>query len=248
MNPLTRLTLTLEIRSYTGSPYWPETNDRVTIEKRSGMNLGRTSEDKREEKLRRYLEKIKMPWADWQNLCRLSERPWYKDAAGVSIIIPRHQLAGCLVQASKSAPAGARFDPEQLRSLIMVSDFVTNRTEKDGIWKRYVLPTDAKGNPISNQRRYTESEVIGSEDGLAALGINAAVDVCTASGTVSFDAGDVKEKAVLDLFHYAGKYVGLGGSRKMALGRFSVSVAASITTTKASAAAATAASATATQR
>ena len=190
---------------YIAHPYWPEREQVVNIQKQSGMNRAR-SEDKRDAALRRYLEKMGMSMKDYQKLEQEASKEWYRDDAD-NIIIPRHHLSGCLVQACKTSPAGTRFSQDQLRSLLQISDFVTDRKTADGIFKRFVLPTDGKGNPISNQRRLTKNEFIGG---------------FTAVGTIDFDKSDVSEKAVRELLQYAGKYVGVGASRKMGYGRFKV--------------------------
>ena len=190
---------------YIAHPYWPEREQVVNIQKQSGMNRAR-SEDKRDAALRRYLEKMGMSMKDYQKLEQEASNEWYRDDAD-NIIIPRHHLSGCLVQACKTSPAGTRFSQDQLRSLLQISDFVTDRKTADGVFKRFVLPTDGKGNPISNQRRLTKNEFIG---GFQAV------------GTIDFDKSDVSEKAVRELLQYAGKYVGVGASRKMGYGRFKV--------------------------
>lgn len=182
---------------------WTEREQVVNILKQSGYNRVR-SEDKREQTLRRYLEKIGMDMSDYQALVKKADEQFYRNKEGV-IVIPRHQFSGCLVQACKSAPAGARFDEDQLRSLLDIRDFVTGKTDKDRTFERFVLPKDGKGNPLSNQR---------------ALRCNDVIDDFDAEGEINFDTNDVKLKAILDLLSYAGKYIGVGASRKMGYGRF----------------------------
>lgn len=190
---------------YIAHPYWPEREQVVNIQKSSGMNRAR-SEDKRDAALRRYLEKQGMTHDDYKKLEQAAANEWYRDKTG-HIMIPRHHLSGCLVQATKTSPAGSRFSQDQLRCLLQISDFSTDRKSGDSIFARFVLPTDGKGNPISNQRRLTKNEVIAG---------------FTAVGTIDFDKSDVSEKAVRELLQYAGKYIGVGASRKMGYGRFKV--------------------------
>jgi hypothetical protein len=214
----------LKFSSYIAEPYWAEREKLVTIEKRSGMNLAR-SEDRREAALLKHLENIGSSPEEYQELKKLAARPWYtigsssngkahgkgkKADSEDTILIPRHQLSGCLVQAAASAPAGARIPQDELRCILHISDFVTEpaKTNEDANdWSRFILPTDAKGNAISNQRRLTISRVL--ED-------------FTAVGEIDFDTGDIKRKAVIDLMKHAGKRIGAGASRKMGYGRFVV--------------------------
>ena len=196
----------LHFNSYIAHPYWAEREELVNIAKQSGLNRVR-SEDKRDQALRRYLEKQGMSMEDYQLLEKLAARQWYKlaDANDGEIIIPRHQFSGALVEACKSAPAGARFNADQLRSLLDIRDFRTGKFGCDRLFSRFVLPKDGKGNPLSNQRARRVNEVI---------------DDFIAEGTIHFDTDDVKQKSVVALLNYAGKYIGVGASRKMGYGRF----------------------------
>lgn len=197
----------LAVKSYIAHPYWAEREELVNIQKSSGLNRVR-SDDRREKVLRDYIEKIGMSMADYEALQRLAAREWYRvDGEDSEIMIPRHQLSGTLVQATKTAPSGARFKQDELRSLVQISDFLTGKKEADSVFRRFVLPKDGKGNPLSNQRALRCNEVIENFD---------------AKGTVSFDENDVKQKAVFELLRYAGKYIGVGASRKMGYGRFAV--------------------------
>jgi len=203
-----KIEVTLNVASYIAHPFWPEREQVVNILKTSGYNRVR-SEDKREQSLRRWLEKNGLRWEDWEVLKKKAERQWYRangDESG-AIIIPRHQLSGALVQACRTAPAGARFNEDQFRSLVQLSDFTTEKTTADTVFRRFVMPKTGKGAPLSNQRALRENEVIEN---------------FPAVGTLTFIDDDVKQKAVLDLLRYAGKYVGVGASRKMGYGRFTI--------------------------
>jgi hypothetical protein len=198
----------LHFRSYIAHPYWPERESVVNILKASGYNRVR-SEDKRESTLMRYLEKLGMTMDQYQAMVVKANEQWYRlgnNGTG-KIIVPRHHFSGALVQACKSAPAGARFNEDQLRSLLDIRDFITDKTERDRVFSRFVLPKDGKGNALSNQRTLRENDVIEDFD---------------ATGEINFDENDVKLDAVLSLLDYTGKYVGCGASRKMGYGRFTV--------------------------
>jgi hypothetical protein len=200
--------LTLKVDSYIAHPYWPEVDQMVNIQKASGFNRAK-SELTRDKALRGYLEKIGMSYADYEALVKLAHREWYRQNGEDSpIIIPRHQFAGCLVQSCTSAPAGCKFPKDAFRSLVQVGDLLTQKRTHDTVYKRFVRPSDAKtGKPISNQRSLRE---------------NAVIEAFEATGTLALDMDNVKPDSVKGLLKYAGKYTGLGASRKMGYGRFTV--------------------------
>lgn len=202
----TAYTLSISVESYIADPYWPEVERVVNIQKKSGMNRAQ-SDDKREEKLRLYLEQEGLSVKEYAALVVLSKRPWYRQDKDGVIIISRHQLSAALVQACKSAPAGAKINRESLRSLVRCEELLTDKQVADGTWRRYVKPTDGKGNPLSNQRSLRENEFIEN---------------FMASGRLRIDTATVKVDTLKKLLVYAGKHVGVGASRKMGYGRFIV--------------------------
>lgn len=204
-----QFSVTLSVRRYIADPYWPEQEQVISILKKSGSSNSRSAEEKREEKLATYLKTIKMSMEDFRALEKKAAEPWYRKVRGDAnspIIIPSRQLTGMLVHAASSAPAGSRMDCDNLRSVISVSDFVTNRTKSDGTFSRYVVPKDGKGNPISNQRRFMEDEYI---------------EGFTAAGTVEFPDSK-KPENVKQLIVHAIESVGVGACRKMDYGRGAV--------------------------
>lgn len=196
----------LSMLRYVADPYWPEQEQVITIRKRSGMDNSRAGEEKRQEKLSTYLRKIGMTAGEFAELEKKAGQAWYRinrNDEKSPIILPSRQLTGMLVHAATSAPAGSRINPDNLRSLIKVSDFVTNKTKADGKFSRFVVPKDGKGNPISNQRRFMEDEYIQD---------------FRAEGTVEF--GDsLKPDNVKTLLEHAIMTVGVGACRKMDYGR-----------------------------
>ena len=153
---------TLLMSRYIADPYWPEQERIITIRKQSGVDRVR-SEDKREQTLAAFLRKITMTPEEWKALETRAKEPWYRVQRGVItsfIIIPARQVSGMLVHAASTAPSGARIPVDNLRSTVRASDFVTEKKAADGMFSRYVLPKDGKGNPLSNQRRYMEDEYI----------------------------------------------------------------------------------------
>ena len=196
----------LKIGKYIAHPFWPETSQVVNVQKISGLNRVR-SEDKREAALTSYLKKEGMTTKQYDALIAKSKRQWYRknnDDDKSKIIIPMHQIFGMLVHGSMSAPAGCRVNPDNVRSVLQVSDFETNKVKADGVFSRYVLPTGPDGKPISNQRRLTENEY---------------VEEVEAVGRVTFDQNEVKAAAVKELFEHSLHKNGIGASRKMGYGR-----------------------------
>jgi hypothetical protein len=196
----------IDIDSYIADPYWPEREELVNIEKRCGVNRIK-NDDRREAALRNWLTQNKLTMEHYQELQRRAARQWYTDDQG-QIVIPRHHFSGCLVQACSSAPAGARFKGEELRSLVQLEDFATDRCQADETFRRFCRPTAGGSNKVlSNQRTLRSNEVIRH---------------CTAAGTIRLDADAVKPASFRALLEYAGKHVGIGASRKMGFGRFTV--------------------------
>lgn len=197
--------VTLAMRSYIADPYWPEQERVISIRKQSGVDRAR-SEEKREATLTNFLKKIGVTQEQYRDLEKRSKEPWYRVIRGDEaspIIIPAKQLAGMLVHAAEMSPAGTRVKTDNLRSLIHVGDFKTNRVKSDGTFSRYILPKDGKGNPLSNQRRYSEDEYIKD---------------FSAQGIVEF-ADAMKPANVKELFAFAIESVGVGACRKMDYGR-----------------------------
>jgi len=196
---------------YIADPYWPEREELINIQKASGINRAR-SEAKREEALTTYLQRIGMSRDQYDELQTKAERPWYRQGPRDDglIIIPSHQLYGCLIESCKAAPAAIRpCEATNIRSLLRVSDFVTPKQRSDGIYRRLVMPKSGTGQPLSNQR---------------ALRMNSYIEDFEASGTLAYFPDDLRDygASLQDFLHYAGQRVGVGAARKMACGRFSI--------------------------
>lgn len=179
----------------------------INIQKNSGMNRAR-SEEKRENNLKEYLKRNGYTMEQYHELERLSRRPFYTSNDG-HIIISSHQMYGCLIEAARNISASQRpCDPNNLRHVLRVSDFLTTKTRPDGTYKRLVMPKSGTGQPLSNQR---------------ALRMNDYIADFTATGTIGFFPEDVRNADELpDFLTYAGQRIGVGASRKMGCGRFIV--------------------------
>jgi hypothetical protein len=193
----TTYTATIKIGSYIAEPYWPELDDVINIQKKSGYNRAK-SEGKREAALKAYLKQEGISEKEYTSLVEKASRKWYRDDEG-RIIVPRHHLAGCLVQTVKTAPAAIRgkFDADSFRHHVRLSDFVTDKTEKDSLFDRYVK------NDATNQRRRSISEVIEDFEAVGSVELS----------------DKFKLKDFENLLTYALSETGLGSCRKMGFGR-----------------------------
>jgi hypothetical protein len=210
------LTLTLRFdKGYIADPYLPEREELINIQKASGMNRSR-SEDKRLERLKEHLRRLGMTQEEYEDLERRAQQPWYRDADG-AIIIPSHQFYGCLIEGSKTLSATHRpCDPDNLRHILRVSDLATGKTKEDGMYARLVMPKSGTGQPLSNQR---------------ALRSNPFIAQFEASGSIDWFASDIDDpQRVIDFVTYCGQRVGVGASRKMAFGRYTVLEAETLVT------------------
>ena len=199
-------------KGYIAHPYWPEREEVINIQKISGMNRVR-NEEKRQNALATYLKKMGWDEEMYAELVAKAERAWYRldnDDETSCIIIPSHQMYGCLISAADLCPATLRPCPmENLRHCITLSDFVTEKTQEDGVYKRLVMPKSGQGASLSNQRSLRSNPVI--------------IDF-TAKGTIEFWTEDVRDNGdfMEEFLDYAGSRIGVGAARKMGYGRFEV--------------------------
>lgn len=198
-------TVTLHVLKYIADPYVEANEAVVDIQKKSGFNRAR-SQDRREKALLGYLETINLTVEDYHALEAEAAEQWYRNGDG-KIIIPRHQLAGCLVAACPGAPAGARMDDKSFRSLVQIGDFTTTKDARDGVFSRMALPKDGRGKALSNQRTRRKNDYIEDFD---------------ATGIMGVDLDAVKPEQLRALLTYAGKYTKVGACRVMGYGQFEV--------------------------
>ena len=192
---------------YIADPYHPEREELINIQKNSGMNRAR-SEQKREDALKEYLRRNGYTLEQYAELERLARRQFYTAPDG-TIIISSHQFYGCLIESARNIAASQRpCDPNNLRHVLRVSDFRTEKTQADGTFKRLVMPKSGTGQPLSNQR---------------ALRMNDYIEAFESHGTLAFFPEDIRNADELpDFLTYAGQRIGVGASRKMGMGRFLV--------------------------
>jgi hypothetical protein len=176
----------------------------IDIEKRSGCNRQK-SEDKRIAAIRAECDKQGHKYEDYLRWIVEAREQWYKKPDG-TIFIPRHHVAGALVQTIGGAPKALRgvFNKDNFRALVQIGDFATTKTAADGVFGRFVK---LEG---SNQRSWQENEYIGEY-----------IDVggpFVASGAISI-ADPKHEQTVHALLRSAVETVGIGAARKMGFGR-----------------------------
>ena len=189
---------------YVAHPYWTEMYEVIEIAKKSGINRAK-SEANRRKSLEEYLRANNMTLAQFEDLKRLSERPFHTLPDG-EIIIPRDSVMAFLVACNDEARAAYKAcPPEQVWTRINASMLRTGKKSADGIWRRFATVTLGTGAKASNQRGLRE---------------NAYIENFTATGTIQFDEQTVNPEALQNVILWGGEFVGIGASRKMGRGRF----------------------------
>jgi hypothetical protein len=201
-------------KGYIGHPYWPERERLITIQKESGVNRAR-SLDKREKTLRAYLASKTMTMDDYRALEARAGREFYTvadvdDAPAAppdEIVIPSHHLHGMMGQAADMAPASVRLArPEQIRNLVVWQSLRTGQTKPNRTWERFVTVKSGTGQTLSNQR---------------GLRVNQYLEDVTARGALTVVNPEHAAKA-RQFIEWAGEEIGVGASRKLGWGRFTI--------------------------
>lgn len=193
--------VTVNLESYIAHPYWPEREETIAIERNSGMNRQK-SEEKRQTALLSELDKRGIEFSEYEEMKARAERPFYRvnnDDESSPIVIPRHHIAGAFVETLAKSPKNLRgpYDKDNFRHLCRISDWVTNKTEADGVFDRYVkLDT-------SNMRNRQQNPYIKN---------------VTCSGTLEI-LETHKPEDVQRLLRAAIELWGVGACRKMGYGR-----------------------------
>jgi hypothetical protein len=198
------LALDFTTKPYVGSPYWPEMNQLIDVQKKSGLNRAKSDANRRKS-LEEYLRANGMTLADYERLEVAARRPFHTNEHG-EIIIPSQRILAFLVAANSEARAAFKAcDPGQVHARIDATDFTTGKTEPDGVWARFAVVTLGTGAKASNQR---------------GLRIDPFIQNFTAKGMVTFDEETVDPPTLRNLIAWGGRMVGIGASRKMGKGRF----------------------------
>jgi hypothetical protein len=201
------LALDFTTKPYVGSPYWPEMNQLIDVQKKSGLNRAKSDANRRKS-LEEYLRANGMTLADYERLQADARRPFHTDQRG-EIIIPSGRFMAFLVAANSEARAAFKAcDPSQVHARIDATDFATGKTEADGVWMRFAVVTLGTGAKASNQR---------------GLRMDPYIENFTAKGLITFDEETVDPPTLKNLITWGGQFVGIGASRKMGKGRFQLS-------------------------
>jgi hypothetical protein len=202
-----QVTITVHFDKFVSHPYWPEREQVIQIQKESGVNRAR-SQPKREQALSNHLAKLGMSMEQYTQLITIADRPFHLSKGGL-IVIPAHNLYGCFAQASDLATSSIRLaSPEQIRTVLHTSDWATDKSEQDSlIWKRFVVVKSGTGQALSNQRSLRE---------------NSYIEDFEAVGTLSFSTDILRPEKVHTFLDYAGLNIGVGASRKLDNGRFTI--------------------------
>lgn len=194
----------LLMTNYIAHPFWPERNQVIEIEKKSGCNRQK-SDDKRMAAIKAECQKQGYTYDQYLQFCERAKEQFYR-RDDRTIYIPRHQIAGALVQTIAGAPKALRgsFTKDNFRALIQIGDFQTDRHEADGIFGRFVKLES------SNQRSWQQNEFIGQylEKGTPFV----------AAGTIGM-SDKRQEDTVKSLLKAAVETIGIGAARKMGFGR-----------------------------
>jgi hypothetical protein len=194
------------IRGYIADPYWPQRAELIDIQKQSGMNRAK-SEANRGKALEEWLKRNGKTLDWYKALEKRAAEPFHHGDDG-TIIIPELHVYGMLVAANDEARSATRCcAPEQVRARFQVTPWRTSKRKLDGVWERFAMVSSGTGQKLSNQRGLRRSSYISEFE---------------ASGEISFSPEYVKPEALRGLLEYAGENIGIGASRKMGWGRFTV--------------------------
>lgn len=190
---------------YIGSPYWIERSQLIEIQKLSGMNRSRATQNRRKA-LEEYLRANNMTLADYEALEEASNRPFHMSHG--KIIIPADRFLSFLGATCDEARAAQRpCDKRQVRSRFMATDFVTDKTKPDGVWHHFVTVSSGTGQKLSNQRGERQDAFIENFE---------------ARGSLTFDEQFINAETLRNAILWGGQFVGIGASRPMGMGRFAL--------------------------
>lgn len=193
-------------KGFVADPYWPEVAELINIQKSSGLNRAK-SEANRRKALEEHLKLLGKTLADYEALQARAHQSFAYGEDG-KIVIPANNIESFLVNTSDVVRAASRpCPPEQVRSLLTVTPWRTEKTAPDGTWERFATVSSGTGAKLSNQRGLRKSEYIADFD---------------AEGEMSFTPDFVKPSVLEQAIRLGGENVGIGASRKMGYGRFTL--------------------------
>lgn len=195
-------------------PMTPDKQQVINVEKRSGVNRLK-NEDKRAQAIRSQLKKEGISEREWEELKkRVAERQWFYNPDGF-IYIPAYRMSAAFVEGLSNAPKSMAgpYTKDNFRSMVLVSDFVTDQKEPTGVFARFVRRE-------SNMRDYQSHEFLGRyfRAGMAGEMIGKPFN---AAGVIECDEKQVA--TVKDILEKVMADIGIGSARKMGFGRGGVS-------------------------
>lgn len=212
-----RINLTIDLHSYVAHPYRPEMERLINIVKESGMSRARSTANRRKA-LEEHLRSEGMSLADYDRLEAAANRPWDTDPDG-RIVIPRLNVVSMLVATCDTIRAAQRpCPPDMVRTVLRPTEWATDVTPDAALtWTRFAVVTSGTGAKLSNQRGMRTNEYVG-----AAPPEGDATKPVTATGSVDVNPDMVRPEVLANALSWAGEWVGIGASRKMGWGRFTL--------------------------
>lgn len=212
-----RIDLTINLQSYVGNPYRPEMEQLINITKNSGMNRARSSANRRKA-LEEHLKAEGMTLVEYDALEEKARQPWDVDDEG-RITIPRLNVTSMLVATCDTIrSAGRPCPPNQVRTVLRATAWTTDlRPEDAHLWQRFAVVNGGTGAKLSNQRGMRTDAFIG-----AVPPEGEPTKPVTALGSLDVNPEMVRPEVLANALSWGGEMVGIGASRKMGWGRFSV--------------------------
>lgn len=164
----------------------------------------------RRKALEDYLTPRGMSFTDYERIEREASEPFYRNEGGLIVIPENHVMSFLVATCDESRAANRPCQPNQVRSRFIVTPWKTDKAERDGVWERFATVSAGTGAKLSNQRGLRSSQYI---------------EKFSAVGTISFDDSFVKSETLCRAIEWGGMFVGIGASRKMGWGRFTVTFA-----------------------
>jgi hypothetical protein len=210
---------TIHLRSFIAEPYWPELFERIDIEKKSGMNLKRLSQLRRQA-LEEELKARGLTLPEYERLCELGSRPWHLDAEG-RIVHPADKVASFVSHTTQRMTSGSRpCDPDVVRVAIVPSAWRTGVDPAHArVWERFAVRHDSgRGNKkLTEMRMARRSHYIGAEPPFE---LEPAGDKIVFTARFELDDSMVRPDNVAEMLRHGGEKIGIGACRKMGWGRF----------------------------
>lgn len=212
-----RIDISVELDSFLANPYRPEREEVINIVKESGMSRARSTANRRKA-LEEHLRGIGKTLAEFDELERRASEPWDVDETG-HILIGRLNVVSMLVQTCDTIRAAGRpCPPSMVRTALRPSEWSTNMKPADAqTWQRFAVVTAGTGAKLSNQRGLRINEYIGA---VPPEGVPTAPVI--AAGTLDLNPEMVRPEVLSKALSWGGEWVGIGASRKMGWGRFTL--------------------------